>query len=959
MRKRQSLYLVALALLTNLATCQGSALPDNASLIENAFDTVEKDGVTIHTMNRDFTVSSFIETILSPYHLMKTPNKVLFQGNGHSFILSYLNLANQLSDSQISRDMTFTNFNSLKIDDSGGMNYVIKTDNLNFSNNNLVSISNNLIPTDANWGGCLYAKDLTFSNNRETKLKSNMAKESGGVARLDQNLYITNNKTFIASSNFAKNGGCFTVTSGNFEAKTNIHKNETVIFDNNCANSQGWESDSNLEFGGGVILQQSGVVSIKKNRSIIFQGNRSYKHGGVAACKNIEIAENSFVLFLSNLCSRGQGGAIYLLGGRLFISSGPGDVIFHKNTSNLQRNAISFKDSNSICQVTAKRGAKVHFNDPIDASNVTSAVVLNSKNLSCPNSGKVVFSLLGQASKNESSNGTSKIQKLQQEDGIIVVKDGATLACRTLSQTGGWLVLGAKGAFGTYATTGGSNGAASIVLSNLAVDISSLLSSDQDNSIPTLIIDNGTSENNNSTDNISVSGPIYLTDENLALYEHDSRMSSSIKSVKLLALKKALSSTSKINVDDMDLTTQPSHYGYQGSWQLFWENADAESSPESRNGENIQSYLVGSWIPNGQYLPNPKIEGKILADSVIVSNFAITSFFESIYQQDRNDLHFLNPFKEKRWKYDLQGNFISSIHPSPTKMPFRHKFSGFSTSISAYSSFNNQLGIAISKISCQTDHKDFDHQVRSPLLSAAIFSNFYPQKSFLTEIRGALSISKSDNTFENNEYKVINLPEKVLPYYDMLKKDGIFLSQDENKTINVPSAKFTSHILSTRWDFFLKSVPCKIFGTPILTQLFPFCSIQAFFSDFSNFKNRETTHYDRTLKQKNSAMHLLLPAGARLNIPFRFLGNFTQTKISCSYVPLAYKKDLILKGSLPELPDASWETSNSNFPRNSAKCILAQEITFKDAVKINASYSLHYIYSSFLQSASVGIQTIF
>ncbi|WP_348660496.1 polymorphic outer membrane protein middle domain-containing protein [Chlamydiifrater volucris] len=968
MRKRQSLYLVALTLLTNLATCQGSALPDNASLIENAFDTVEKDGVTIHTMNRDFTVSSFVETILSPYHLMMTPNKVLFQGNDHNFSLSYLNLANQLDETQTSNDITFQNFKELKIDDSAGFSYILKADNINFLNNKFLSVSRNQVPANPReaWGGCILSKCFKVSQNNSVIFSGNMIQETGAVVKADNILDISKNNLVIVSDNFGKKGA-LAVTPNSETSKTKFHFNNVLILSNN--NSYASE-DLGIEYdlGGGAIYQRGGIFSIHGNKAVVFYKNVSAFNGGAIACDNLDLSKNSMVLFLNNTSISG-GGAIYFHNknnGNLQLSADCGDVIFHGNTQGLRRNAISFQDSRqtNFDYVRSKKNCKVHFNDPIDFTNSSDssaqAVRFNPKDSSSPNSGKIVFSLLGKASKDESPDGTSKIPKIRQEDGVVVIKDGATLATRTFSQTGGWLILGAKGSFGTYATTGSNGGVASITLSNLAIDISSLLPTTQvvSTDTPTLVVDNETSGDNGSANTISVSGPIYLTDENLSLYEYDNRMASSADSIKLLELKKANNSTSKINVDDVELTTQPSHYGYQGSWHLSWEDTTV-SELESRNGETIQSCLVGSWIPNGQYLPNPKVEGKFLLNSLIASNFAITSFFESIYQQDRNDLHFLCSFKEQKWKYNFQGNFISSMHSSSKKRPFHHKFLGFSVSASAYSSLNNQLGVAISKISCQTDQKDFDHQVCSPLSSAAFFSSFYPQKSFLTEIRGVLSVSKSNNTFKNNEYKVIDLPKEVLPYCEMIKKDGIFLSQDENKTIIVPSAKFCSHTFSTQWDFFLEPVPCKIFGTPILIQLFPFCSIQAFLSDFSNFENTETTRYNRSFKQKCSATHLFLPVGARLNIPFQFLGNFTQTKASFSYIPLAYKKNLILKGSLTELSDASWETSNSNFPRNSAKCILAQEITFKDAVKINASYSLHYIYSSFLQSANVGIQTIF
>ncbi|WP_213318602.1 polymorphic outer membrane protein middle domain-containing protein [Chlamydiifrater volucris] len=937
MRKRQSLYLVALALLTNLATCQGSALPDNASLIENAFDTVEKDGVTIHTMNRDFTVSSFVETILSPYHLMMTPNKVLFQGNDHSFILSYLNLANQVSEENTSDDISFVNFKEIKIEDSGGMSYVIRTENLDFSGNKEVSIRCNQVPTDANKGGCLQSNNLTLSNNQQVFLQNNIINQSGGSARVNDSLDVFNNDLLVASNNSGKNGGCFCCINNTSIAC--LRNNNVLIFENNFANSVSGDNDP----GGGAIVQLNGSTEIEANNSVVFYKNQTSRYGGAIASKKLNMSKNLFSLFISNI-SASKGGALYIRpSGELSLNADKGDLIFHNNTSNLSRNSISLDNGAKFFSANAKKGCKIHFNDPITAENLAEIAIFNEKSSS--NSGKIVFSLLG-GNLREKSNGISKIQKLRQEDGILVVKEGATLASREFSQTGGWLVLGSKGSAGTYYDTTGSG---FCNFSSLAVDVSSALHSDNpENAIPSLVI----GKNNDQPDTdakISVFGPIYLTNENLSLYEYDSKMSAIIPPKKFLALNPGGANSNNIDVSSVDLTTQPAHHGYQGSWLLSWENATEEGS----------IYLVGSWVPNGQYLPNPEIEGKLLANSLISSKFAVSSFLDAIHQQNRNDLHFLDSSKRKRWKYDLQGSFISSIHSFSKKIPFHYRFSGFSAAASAFSFLNNQLGVAVSKISCHTDHKDFEHQISSPLLSAAVFSSFYPKRSFVVEIRGALSISKGNNIFKNNEYKIIDLPEEALPYYKMLKKDGVFLSQDEDQSINISSATFRSYIFSNRWDFFLNPVPRKFLGTHILAQNSPFCSIQAFFSDFSKFRNTEITLHDRNLKKKHSAIYLFLPIGTRLNLPFRFLGRFAQTEVSFSYIPLAYRRRLILEGSLPCLPKAVWETSDSGIPRNSAKCSISQEINFKDFVKINTSYSLHYIYSSFLQSANLGIQTIF
>ncbi|WP_213357953.1 polymorphic outer membrane protein middle domain-containing protein [Chlamydiifrater phoenicopteri] len=978
MRKKQSLYLVVLALLLKLAVCKGG-MPNDFILIDNAFDTTEKDGVTTHSLNRNFTVSSFIETILSPYHLMFTQNKVVFQGNNFDFSLSYLNLANQLAESDTSNDVTFQNFNELKIDDSAGFSYILKADDIKFTNNELLSISRNQIPVKPRneWGGCILTKSFESSRNKSIFFTGNMIRETGVVVRAEESIKILNNKFVIASNNFGTKG-CLAITPSSTKVSgLDISHNELVMFTSNSANTEEVSPDP----GGGAIYQRNSDFSITNNQVIVFHKNQSSKYGGAIACDGLDISNNSLVLFLNNISVEG-GGAICLHqshSGIFCLSASSGDIIFHGNTQGFSRNAINFKSSSNSRQTTfkyaqAKKSHKIHFNDPIDATNASNSssnpVTLNPKDNINPNSGKIVFSLLGKASEDESPDGTSKIQKLKQEDGVIVVKDRATLASRNFSQSRGWLVLGSGGSFGTYSLSSGTNNnnTASIALSKLAIDVASILNNDskmkgtegetEANKIPVLIIDNGTGSSTSSSDKISVSGPIYLTDENLSLYEYDTRMASSLGPLKLLGLKKSATTTnssSKIDVSKVDLTTQPNHYGYQGSWQLAWETPTAED----RTGETIQSYLVGSWIPNGQYLPNPEVEGKLLADSLISSNFAISNFFESIHRQDRNDLFFINTFRKKGWKYDVQGNFISSIQSSSNKFPFNHKFSGFSAAASAFSSFNNQLGIAISKISSHTNHKDFDHEVLSPILSAALFSTFYPKKSIISEVHTILAASKSNNIFKNNANKKIELPKEVLPYYEMIKKDGIFLSQDENKAISVPSAKFLSRTLSTQWDFFLRPNLFKILNTPILMLFSPFCSIQAFFSEFSNFENTETTKYNRTLKQKHSATHLFLPIGARCSVPFHFLGNFAQTKAFCSYVPLAYRKNLTLEGSLSPLPNASWETSNSNLPRNSAKASISQEVVFKDTIKVNASYSIHYLYSSFLQTANVGIQTIF
>ncbi|WP_213357943.1 polymorphic outer membrane protein middle domain-containing protein [Chlamydiifrater phoenicopteri] len=923
------------------ATAQAYALPptntfDDVTYVENPFFVRETQSSITKTLTKDFLSDSLVEAIHSPLSFLKSDKTLILYGNRHKFVVQQIQQG--ISTSGISKDICFKNFSKIEFSESSFKDKLLTCPKLSFLNNDRFCLRNihSLSGTIANLNT---PTSLTISGNNDAFFSGNSSTLTGSVGQ-GSKLNITKNKNFVAENNSAGYGGTFHYKI------INIRDNDSVTFSSNT--STGAQKDpekpkdsSNtspelLQYGGGA-LSSSTDINITNNNFVIFDANTALTNGGAVYSKNLNINNNKSVVFTNNIGLQ-KGGAIYITSrGSCIISGSSGDIRFENNySSDGERNAINLEKESSLA-LQAKSRYQVFLGDPISVKE-KSYVVFNPKDFSSPNLGKIVFSISGDSSLETESSRTSKMQAtVSQNDGVIYVDNNAIFSPLKFSQTGGWLIVGASGTISTLfvqdqQTLTNEDKNSILNISHLGIDVASILNSNEANGrsknktiSPKIVLAKTsqalslTADRATPSDSITLSGPIYLTDSDLLLYENDIRMGSSLTDLTLLQLGENTEQTQpqtlingNIDVSQVDLNTQPVHYGYQGVWNLAWSN----------------NTLKGSWIPNGEYVVSPERLGSIVANSIWGNYAGTVSFLKILHENNYSSNG--HPHNKASWLHGISLFGITNLFkPHPEK--FEYKSAGAAAKISAQSPQNICCGVAVAKMRGNTADENFSQKSKNDLLYGAVFLELPWRNRYISTIKSSLS-------YGNSKERLKSLFEHTLPSKEL------------------GTAEYRIHSIAGECFLYSTSVGnLPLPGIKLFPKTFPFIAVSAVGAKISGFK--EQSSFPRNFSSLHHFLNLSIPVGVQLNKTLSSLRYFWSLDTRVTFSPDVYRKNPAIRGLLL-FNNAAWKCEGENLSRLGfgIECSTKYRLL---SWQLSANYSLHGRQSSMHHTANAGIQKTF
>ncbi|KZN26808.1 polymorphic outer membrane protein middle domain-containing protein, partial [Chlamydia pecorum] len=483
-----------------------------------------------------------------------------------------------------------------------------QTGDLTFDGNGY-SMFFNTINVQASNPGAINAKGadktLTLTDFSTLSFIASPSSTTGtGAIESVGNIQLTNNDYVTFINNASTTTGGAACSQGN----CTISGNQTVLFDSN--------STSAASQNGGAICcfkQPAGVpppapiLTIKDNNEVTFINNTATGSGGAIYAQNLTLSsQGKGVLFANNTSSATapKGGAIAIAdSGEISLSADGGDITFNGNTTSttggvgaptITRNAIDLGATAKFTALRATEGNSIYFYDPITGNNAnTPDLNINDTNASVTYGGSIVFSgeKLSETEKQQSSGANLKStfkQPVTLKNGSLVLKDGVTVDTHTFTQEAGSTLLMDAGTTLSASTEG-------VTVTNLAVNMSSLNETDQVTLSATA-----------ASQNVSLTGPITLMDDNGNAYEnHDLRNSQNYGFVKLSG-----GSGSNITAPTINSAIEetPQYYGYQGTWAVAW-------APGAGGGANVTQTATLSWTKTG-YIPNPQKRGNLVPNSL-------------------------------------------------------------------------------------------------------------------------------------------------------------------------------------------------------------------------------------------------------------------------------------------------------------------------------------------------------
>ncbi|WP_348660503.1 polymorphic outer membrane protein middle domain-containing protein [Chlamydiifrater volucris] len=906
---------------------------DNIYYVDDPFSVRETSSTITKTLKRDFFSNASFETIYPSLSFLKSNKDLVLQGNHHSFVSQEIPVG--ISSS---KGITFKNFSKIEFSEINLKDKLLSSPNITFANNDAFCFQNirSLTGTIAH----LNTSDaLTISGNKNVVLTNNSSTLTGSVGQ-GGTLNIAGNKNFCAKGNSAGYGGAF-------HYKTiNIKNNDSIAFLDN--RSTGSQKDSKtiqkeasstelLQYGGGAFSSATDIT-VSDNNSVVFDNNTTSTNGGAIYGKNLHINNNKSISFSNNVGLTG-GGAIYIAaGGSCFISGDTGNIKFQHNfRSGNIRNSISVSRNSSLT-LQAKNRYEIFLGDPLEVKE-NSTVTLNPNDKIYPNLGKIVFSAVGDSLPRESKSSKMYATVLQ-GDGIIHVCNNAIFSPLKFSQTGGWLIIGATGIVSTLLvqspqTYANSDINSNLNISSLGIDVSSILDSNitaqnagNSNSTPKIVVEkssqpsvlvlDGTTKTE-PTGTITLSGPVYLTDADLLLYENNIRMASPIAEIPLLQLgegeeqQEQTTANGNIDVSQVDLNTQPPHYGYQGVWHLAWD----------------KSTLKGSWIPSGEYIISPERSGAIVANSIWGNYAGIHSLLKVLHKNNYSSNGY--PHNRTRWLHGASFFGVTNLFkPHPTN--FKYKSAGGVARISSQSPQDVSCGIAVAKIRGNTVDENFSQKSKNDLLCGAALLEIIPWQNRY------ISIIKSSIAYGNSKERLESVFEYTLPS----KESG--------------NAEYRIHSLAGECFLYSPSIGyLPLPGIKLFPKIFPFVAVSAMGAKISGFK--EQGSFPRNFSSLHHFLNISTPIGVQLHKIYSSPGHSLSCDANFSFSPDVYRKNPAVKGRLL-FNNAVWEQEGEDLSWIGFE--IDSSIKYKiQSWQMSANYSLHGRQSSMHHTANAGIQKIF
>ncbi|BAE81494.1 polymorphic outer membrane protein [Chlamydia felis Fe/C-56] len=508
--------------------------------------------------------------------------------------------------------------------------------------------------------------------------------KSGGAATFDNN------------SNVLFNRNCSTAEGGAINCKSLTLKNSS-----GCANFIQNSSDKK----GGAIYCSDGELRLENNDQILFSGNTSKEGGGAIYTKKFMLTSGGTTIFSNNSVTHNtpKGGAISLADAdsTCSLSADRGDIIFDGNkvitsggNTTTKRNSIDLGSGGKFTQLRAKDGFGIFFYDPI-ANNGDTATELeiNKTEGTSTYSGRIVFSgeKLTEDERKVADNLKSTFkQPIKIVSGSLVLRDGATVEAKKVSQTGGAVVMD-LGTSLTTATTGED-----ITLSNLVINIASLGGGGPS---PAQISAGATNKS------VTIQA-VNLVDSDGNAYEYP--VFSTTKPFSAIEAKANGTGTATTPTDKLTNYVPSAHYGYQGVWTETW----------TQGATTATQTATLNWKQTG-YNPNPERQGPLVPNT-LWGSFSDVRAIQNLMDISVNGADYQRGF----WVSGL-ANFLHKSG-SATKRKFRHNSAGYVLGVFAHTPSDDIFSAAF----CQLFGKDKDYLVSKNNAHIYAGSVYYQHTSF-------------------------------------------------------------------------------------------------------------------------------------------------------------------------------------------------------------------------------------
>lgn len=574
---------------------------------------------------QDHLVLSHLDSSQSPHPLScftNTQGPLSFLGNSYSGHFHYLNASSQglvIHQTSLS-PVTFSSFDTLSFTHCGisktpsSSSLIYSEGPVHFVNNCYLKF---LQTCSLGSGAAIYAPNLSIQNTLGSlNFENNTTQNHGGALAILSSGEISENfSPLLFSQNSAENHGGAIYLEGPFEISNNA---SSVILSQNKAQSGGAiytlgeltlsgntylslqgntaSSTSSKEGCGGGIYTPS-KLTLSKNHYSSFSRNLADSYGGAICAHQLTIASTGPTIFIDNHASKGSAIAIQP-SGELQLSADFGDILFQGNTSSQTgiHNAIHLASQAKLSKLQARKHSTICFFDPItsEAPRQTSPLPTLTLNPQMPQEayiGTLLFSGEKLLPKERAlpENLTSTLHhKVVLAGGTLSLKKEAQLHVSSFSQAQESLLIMEIGT--TLATTNLHNPQEGISIQALAIPLNSL--------------DGSRSAHVNVTTpqgKLQLSGNLkFLNTSEENFYETHDLLNHPKVTFPLLKIPSS-SERTKFHLDPQGDTSSP--YGYQGTWKLFWEDSETQTS------------LKAIWEKTG-YLPHPERQASLVPNTL-------------------------------------------------------------------------------------------------------------------------------------------------------------------------------------------------------------------------------------------------------------------------------------------------------------------------------------------------------
>lgn len=702
--------------------------------------------------------------------------------------------------------------------------------------------------------------DILIEDQKNFFIFNQMYNESCAV--IGNNITITNNHSpIILYGNVSNTKASALLALG----KLTITKNTApCLFINNFAHYGKAADYGSAAFGVSFIIEDNpGLILFKNNNCGLIVGIG----GAVGFGEKFLVRNSGPVIFEKNQAD--FGGAIatsvdYSVA-EVFLFAEGGDIVFNQNTSrDLLRNSIYCQDRSEL-RFGARKNRAVRFYDPVCSKDPTdNPCVINPEP---DHVGTVLFSGITvpkESLLHKDSCTSFFYDALRVNNGVLAIEDRAQMHVNTFSMPGGVLRLGSGAVLAGVKSSRNVHNS-NIQVPNLAINLASVLKDDA--TPPKIWIypkgDNAPYTEEDSADtSITLSGDLLFYDD----YNQNPYESVNLSQPQKVALLYLCDTTSpKItNALNIGAINRGFHYGYQGSWEYFWERYTSTTNPATPETVNTNhSLLFANWTPTG-FIPNPKHISYLTANTLWTTLY---SLFPYMQNQPAEFFTFQVGGQYSRLLYKQDSE--------PTIRGFDMSTKGYWLQTTTSAVCNHQFTVQVGYTSAHTDEKQTEHSLASKQYAAALrFTSFWYHDWIETSAKLAYAYG--------NHHIHHTYPD------DLADSFGDFFTNTWGGSFSV-------------------TTPFVLDNLCLLS--FPFISVKGGYATLAAFREHGAyAPFLRTFRTEQPLVDISVPIGVMFQpLP---TGEFIQGTLGISYQPSLFRRDPKIRTTLIS-SQGSWLTPSS------------------------------------------------